>query len=328
MKRIAIIFGFNLLILAQHLTGQKPKLMLPIGHTDKVYTAVFSPDEKRVLTASGDNTAKLWDVASGSLLRELKGHIGEVVSAIYSPDGKQILTASYDSTARLWNAATGTFIRELRHNNSVTSAVFSADGKNILTTVYSIYGTNQISMAVIWDAASGKTIHKINLEKNSSKSAVFSPDGKTILSSGDTTKLWDVTSGRLLRRFRHEEFVKSAVFSEDGKQIATAGAYTLRIWNGSSDAVHRKVIYNYEFVSAKFTADGRTVLTMSADQALVIWDVASGKLVKKLLVNEGKFVSPSSKGNEDKFEHVVSSFNVISGKSNEEIEGHKALFSP
>jgi hypothetical protein len=65
-------------------------------------TAVFSPDGKRVVTVSSDNTARIWDVAEGKELAVLKGHTSAVRSAAFSPDGRRIVTASADKTARLW----------------------------------------------------------------------------------------------------------------------------------------------------------------------------------------------------------------------------------
>jgi WD40 repeat protein len=83
--------------------AQQPKLMLPIGHTKLINSAQFSPDAKRIVTASSDKTAKIWDVASGNLLLNLKGDSAEVTSAQYSRDGKNIVTAS-DSSAKIWDA--------------------------------------------------------------------------------------------------------------------------------------------------------------------------------------------------------------------------------
>ena len=71
------------------------------GHTGWVTSAVFSLDGKQILTASNDNTAKLWDL-QGNLLTEFKGHTDDVNSAVFSPDGKRIVTASKDGTVILW----------------------------------------------------------------------------------------------------------------------------------------------------------------------------------------------------------------------------------
>lgn len=73
----------------------------PQGHTDEVDNAVFSPDSRRVLTASGHNTARFWKADSGELLVTFQGHTGRVTSAVFSPEGQHALTASGGKTARL-----------------------------------------------------------------------------------------------------------------------------------------------------------------------------------------------------------------------------------
>merc|ERR1719168_207593 len=61
---------------------------------------------QQVLTASDDETAKVWNAATGECTQTLSGHIGVLRSAIFSPDGLCVLTASDDETAKVWNAAT------------------------------------------------------------------------------------------------------------------------------------------------------------------------------------------------------------------------------
>lgn len=78
------------------------------GHGARVWSATYSPDGKRIVTASADKTARVWEAETGRQVAELKGHGDIVWSATYSPDGKRIVTASADKTARVWNMSVET----------------------------------------------------------------------------------------------------------------------------------------------------------------------------------------------------------------------------
>src|SRR5262249_26143286 len=74
------------------------------GHEGSVSSAAFSPDGKRIITASSDKTARLWDAETGKQIGEpFRGHEGPVSRAAFSPDGKRIVTVSDDTTPRLWD---------------------------------------------------------------------------------------------------------------------------------------------------------------------------------------------------------------------------------
>jgi WD40 repeat protein len=103
--------------------------------------------ESRIVTASEDKTARIWDAASAKEIAVLRGHDGPVNSAAFSPDGLRIVTASGDPTARIWDAASAKEIAVLGgHENRVNSATFSPDGSRIVTA-------SMDNTARIWDAA-------------------------------------------------------------------------------------------------------------------------------------------------------------------------------
>jgi WD40 repeat protein len=95
----------------------------------------FSPDGKTILTGCEDNVARLWDIATRTVLVPPLQHQGWAHSVAFSPDGKTVLTCGgSDRTARLWDAATGMPIGPaLSHPSSVWGVAFSPDGKTILT---------------------------------------------------------------------------------------------------------------------------------------------------------------------------------------------------
>jgi WD40 repeat protein len=73
------------------------------GHDSFLWVAAFSPDGSRIVTASSDKTARIWDAASAKEIAVLRGHDGLVVSAVFNPDGSRIVTESWDKTARIWD---------------------------------------------------------------------------------------------------------------------------------------------------------------------------------------------------------------------------------
>ena len=158
-----------------------------LQHSDAVLSAAFSPDDVHVLTASLDQTARLWDAATGQELQVLRGHEGALRSAVFSPDGTRVLTASDDQTARLWDIATGQELQVLRgHKGALRSAVFSPDGARVLTA-------SDDRTARLWDTASGRELVALRGHEGGVNSAVFSSDGARVLtaSSDKTARLWE-----------------------------------------------------------------------------------------------------------------------------------------
>jgi len=218
MNRILLII---FILASLNLSAQtQPRLVLPIGHTSILHSAVFSPDGKLALTASYDNTSRIYEVASGKELQVLSGHTIDVNSAVFSPDGKLALTASGDKTARVFEVATGKELQLLRgHTFIVNSAVFSPDGKLALTAS----GDNT---SRIYEVASGKELQVLSGHTKWINSAVFSPDGKLALTASDdnTSRIYEVASGKELQVLSgHTWRVSSAVFSKDGTKVITIG---------------------------------------------------------------------------------------------------------
>ena len=104
------------------------------GHINTVYSAVFSPDGKKVVTGSLDRSARIWNAESGEEIKILDGHEGDVFSAVFSPDGRKVVTGSGDKSVRIFDAETGTELKNLEgHTREVMSVAFSPDGKKVVS---------------------------------------------------------------------------------------------------------------------------------------------------------------------------------------------------
>jgi WD40 repeat protein len=256
------------------------------GHQSEVYSASFSADGKRIVTASVDNTAKVWDI-SGKLIATLTGHQAEVISASFSPDGKRIVTASGDKTAKVWDLNGKLIATFTGHQQPVSSASFSPDGKRIVTA-------SSDKTAKVWDI-SGKLIATLTGHQQPVNSASFSPDGKRIVTASwdKTAKVWDI-SGKLIATLTgHQSVVKSASFSPDGKRIVTASYdNTAKVWDISSKLIATLTGHQGEVYSASFSPDGKRIVTASWDKTAKVWDI-SGKLIATLTGHQQPVYSAS-----------------------------------
>jgi hypothetical protein len=102
------------------------------GHTGEVSGAAFSPDGRRLASASADGTVKVWEAATGQLVLTLSGHTGSVLCVVFSPDGHRLASAGRDKTVKLWDSETGHGIRTFEgHTAQVLSVAFSPDGRRL-----------------------------------------------------------------------------------------------------------------------------------------------------------------------------------------------------
>ena len=255
------------------------------GHTSSVLSAAFSPDGQRIVTASYDKTARVWNAASGQLLATLQGHTDRVRNAEFSPNGERIVTASEDKTARVWNAANGQLLVILQgHTGPVENAAFSPDGQRIVTVSATLDRT-----ARVWNAASGQLMTTLQMQSPSGTvvSAVFSPDGQRIVTASynGTALVWNAASGQLLSTLQgHTGYVENAVFSPDGLRIVTASAdKTARVWNATSGQLLATLQGHTDRVeSAVFSPNGERIVTASADTTARLWNAANGQLLATL----------------------------------------------
>ncbi|RYP39668.1 hypothetical protein DL767_002049 [Monosporascus sp. MG133] len=245
------------------------------GHSNSVWSVAFSHDSKQLVSASGDGTVKIWDVARGACLQTLEKHGFWVRSVAFSHDSKLLVSASFQGIIKIWDAGTGACLQTLKgHNGPVWSVAFSHNSKEIVSA-------SDDNTVKIWDTATGACLQTLDSHNGLVWSVAFSYDSTQIVSASedDTVKIWDVTTGACLRTFEgHSNSVYSVAFSHDSKQIASASAdHTVKIWDITTGACLRTFDKQSDSVrSIAFSHDSKQLASASGDHTVKIWDAVTG----------------------------------------------------
>jgi WD40 repeat protein len=201
----------------------------PDGHTDRVVSADFSPDGKKLVTASWDRTARIWDTATGKQLHVLWESGNEprnLAAAWFSPDGRRVLTLAGHSFA---------FSTLDPGRPALVDPPVRADESPPTETHHSgtcafmpvrINGLEAHTIPRLWDANTGRAIavllpggeHKGNMEP---LCCAFSPDGKhlSIGHGNGGVHLWDTENGKLVQQWPAPGSLRSLAYSADGRSL-------------------------------------------------------------------------------------------------------------
>jgi RNA polymerase sigma factor (sigma-70 family) len=250
-------------------------------HTHTVRSVAYSPDGQRLVSASWDGSARLWDAADGHELRRFPLPGGGSGGAV-SPDGRLIVTGDMERNLIFWDAATGKELRRVaKLDDTIFFIAFSPDGK--------LVAAGSGDALRLWESATGQELHRLDPSKGGVRPILFSPDG-TALAAGcadGTVRLWDVATGKESRRLvGHEGRVWSFAFAADGKTITTAGGAkdrTIRVWDAAAGREMKRWSRATAGSEEKLAApnavalDGWTLAAGGDDGRVRVWDVATGK---------------------------------------------------
>jgi WD40 repeat protein/serine/threonine protein kinase len=258
-------------------------------HTARIRSLAFSPDGKRLASASDDHTVKLWDVKSGKELLPLQGHTSKVVAVAFSPDGELVASCGDDETVRLWEVETGRPLLVLRPGMSPEAVAFSPDGRRLATGFRAV---------VVYDLGARPGRHLAG-HGFWTTGLAFHPRRPLLASasrSSDVT-LRDVATGREVRRWDQLPGpVGNLVFSPDGRLLAAApfARFNMFYWpnrdvcllEADTGKVRRRFAGNFTAAVA-FDPEGRRLALGDQGGAVTVCDVASGETVGRWQAAKG-----------------------------------------
>ena len=244
-------------------------------HDSEIMSAALSQDGTTMVSGAKDDSARVWDVATGSEVCPPLQHRDTVFAVAFSPDGSKVVTGSGDGTAQVWETATGRPLGPLlEHDDRVLAVAFSPDGQAVLT------GSHDTT-ARLWETATGTAIGAPLEHQDIVRCVAFSPDGNTIVTGGDDgiARLWEAATLRLLERaLQHEHSIFAAAFSLNGEMLVTGCADgTARLWETTTEATGPVLQHPGRVMAVDISPDGKTVLTASWDRSVRLWDASTGR---------------------------------------------------
>ena len=220
-----------------------------------------------------------------TILWAVQGYNDTITTATFSPDGKMIASGAdaLDKKIYISDSKTGKLIKSIDTPQSWYIA-FSPDGKTL--------AGGSLGTIKIWETDTWEEIKEIKWVSISLRSLVFSPDGKILVSSGLDSRitLWNPVSGKKVKEIDIDGMGWFNVFSPDGKYLATGGCSDIKvieILSGKIILTLKGYIFdpmntaNNDTFAALFTPDGLNLITGGADSVIRVWEIPSGKLIKK-----------------------------------------------
>ena len=239
-----------------------------------------TPDGRRLVSASNDQTLTVWDLESGRALANLQGHADWVTTCAVTPDGRRVVSASSDKMLKVWDLESARAVATLQgHDDWVTACAVLPNER--------VVSASKDETLKVWDLEDGRTLATLKGHDASVTACAVTPDGRRMVSASEdqTLIVWDLESWRALATLQaHVGSVLACAMTLDGRRVVSASSdRTLKVWDIDNARVVATLQGHADWVRAcAITPDGRLVVSASYDKTLKVWDIDSGRALATL----------------------------------------------
>ncbi len=246
------------------------------GHSARVSAIAWSPDGKRLASASDDKVVQISDGRNGNTLLTYDGHSGELYTVAWSPDGQYIASAGADKTVQVWSAITGKKIYTYKgHTAAVNAVSWSPDSKHIASA-------SDDHTVQVWNAIAKGRVLFYGGHLDGVLAVTWSPDGKRIASGSwdNTMRVWNAVTGKEeLLYLGHSAEIYSIAWSPDGKHLASASADTTVQVCDSRVGLNKPTYHGHSDVvlAVSWSPNGQFITSGGYDNTVQLWNSTTGK---------------------------------------------------